>query len=233
MLLFHTLTFLLCLGRKNNMKETNNKARKIRKNYFCIVEGQQEKLYLDHLARLINHPPQKVITFNTKIGKAHDLKKSYVEYDSACLFDYDFNKIEFERNLSICIELDKKNKQKNKSDKRNVYHAYSNACFDLWLILHKKQFNRPVSLAKGYVKEVIQTFNLPYNADIKSEAILKQILQQISLEDVKKAIVRAESIRSNKLPCDEIHVNDEIYYPNPDFSIHKFIEVVLKQIDTL
>lgn len=203
----------------------------IRLNYLCIVEGQQEELYLKHLARLLNRPPQKVVTFNTKIGNAHDLKKSYIEYDSACVFDHDFNKIEFERNLSSCIELNKKNKRKNKSTKRNVYHAYSSACFDLWLILHKKHFNRPVSSAKGYIKEVIQTFNLPNNADIKSEAIIEQILQQINLDDVKNAIERAKNICANKLPCDAISVNGEVYYPNPYFSIHKFIDMVVHKMN--
>ena len=40
-----------------------------RKNYLCVCEGQQEKMYLDHIARLIKDFPRKVVTFNSYIDK--------------------------------------------------------------------------------------------------------------------------------------------------------------------
>lgn len=205
----------------------NKKIRSVCINYFCVVEGQQEELYIHHLAKLLNNCSKKRFNFNVKIGKLRDLEKSYVDYDAVFIFDYDFNDIEFERNLSGCINLNKKNKR----IKKNIYHAYSSACFDLWLILHKKNFNAPVSKAQGYINEVRYTFNLDSEADIKSREIIEKILKQITLDDVKKAVERAEKIHDEKLPNDKININGEIYYPNPDFSIHKFIGIIINQME--
>lgn len=208
------------------MNKKDRKFRPICINYFCVVEGQQEQLYLNHLAKLLKKSGNKNFNFNVRVGKLKDLEKSYFEYDSVLVFDYDFNQTEFERNLSGCINLNKKNKH----TKKNIYHAYSSACFDLWLILHKKYFDAPVSKAQGYVDEVHRTFGLDNEANIKSKEIIEKILEQITLDDVKKAVERAEKIHKNKLQCDAININGEVYYPNPDFSIHKFINIVINQM---
>lgn len=194
-------------------------------NYFCVVEGQQEALYIRHLSGLLNKSSKRRINFNIKTGKFKDLEKNNVDYDSVLIFDYDFKDVEFERNLSGCISLNKKNKRAG----RNIYHAYSSASFDLWLILHKEHFDRPVSKAQGYIDEVRRIFGLDSEADIKSEKIIKDILEQITLDDVKKAVERAEKICQKKLPEDAVNINGEVYYPNPDFSIHKFIKILLEQ----
>lgn len=208
------------------MNKKDRKSRQICINYFCVVEGQQEQLYFNHLAKLLKKSANKNFNFNVKVGKLKDLEKSYFEYDSVLVFDYDFNQIEFERNLSGCINLNKKNKR----IKKNTYHAYSSACFDLWLILHKKSFDAPVSKAQGYVDEVRRTFGLESEANIKSKEIIEKILEQITLDDVKQAVERAKSIHNKKIQSDAINVNGEIYYPNPDFSIHKFIEIIINQM---
>jgi len=72
-----------------------------RKTYLCVCEGQQEELYLKHVAILLKKLPERVITFNTIIGNAIRLEKSYTEYDNASLFDYDFNKTQFTNNIKI------------------------------------------------------------------------------------------------------------------------------------
>lgn len=201
-----------------------------RKTYRCVVEGQQEVLYLQHLAKLLTTFPKTVVKFNVSEGNAHELIKSYVEYDSACLFDYDFNKAEFESNLTTCASLNRKNQKKSKKQSARVYHAYTNVCFDLWLVLHKKDFFAPVSANDAYVKDVIQLYNLPKDSDIKNEKVIETILSQITLEDVKRAIYRAQLICGRKLPTDAIQVGGEKYFDNPDLSIHNFIEIVIKDI---
>lgn len=198
-----------------------------RKNYRCVVEGQQEELYLNHLAKLLKRRPNIVVTFNVSEGNAYELTKSYVEYDSVCLFDYDFNKKEFEENLKICAAENRKNQKKRSA---RVHHAYSNVCFDLWLVLHKKDFFGSVSTNDAYVKDVIESYGLPKDADIKSKKVIDTILSQITLDDVKKAIERAQKIRSRKLPADAHNIDSEVYFDNPDFSIHNFIETVILDI---
>lgn len=211
---------------KENKKTPKKEPRFTCVNYFCVVEGQQEALYIHHLSELLNKSSKRRINFNIKIGKLKDIEKNNVDYDAVLIFDYDFKDVEFERSLSACIKLNKKNKR----TKRNIYHAYSSACFDLWLILHKKYFDRPVSKAQGYINEVRRTFNLDSEADIKSEKIIEDILKQITLDDVKKAIERAEEICQKKLPSDAINIDGDCYYPNPDFSIHKFLKIVIEKI---
>ena len=115
-----------------------------RKTYLCICEGQQEEMYLNHLAYLIKDFPRRVVKFNTIIDRPFRLNKTYEESDSAAIFDYDFNDVEFKRNLELCDRLDSPNKAKKRKKVKRVYHGYSNVNFDLWLILHKEDFNRPV-----------------------------------------------------------------------------------------
>ena len=147
-----------------------------RKTYLCVCEGQQEKMYLDHVARLIKKFPQKVVTFNSYIDSPHRLKKSYEDYDSAAIFDFDFNKVEFEKNISLCDGLNKKSKSRAKKKGRSIYHAYSNVNFDLWLILHKEDCNRQVSTNDAYISDVRRIYKLNQNDNIKNQKTIKKML---------------------------------------------------------
>lgn len=199
-----------------------------RKNYLCICEGQQEKMYLDHVSSLVKEFPRKVIKFNTYIDNPYRLTKTYEDYDSAALFDYDFNKIEFERNIKLCDKLNSEQKPSKRKKGRFIYHAYSNVNFDLWLILHKEDFNRSVSKNDAYISDVRRVYGLASTDNIKNEGILNKILNQITLIDVKNAIERADKIKSEKSNEDAIKIGSTSIYSNPDFSIHEFIKLVLK-----
>lgn len=205
------------------------KMVRYRKTYLCVCEGQQERMYLDHVARLIKDFPQKVVTFNSYIDSPYRLTKTYEDYDSAAIFDFDFNKVEFERNIEIC---DKLNREQNPTSRRNgryIYHAYSNVNFDLWLILHKEDYNREVSRNDAYIPDVRRIYGLIPTDNIKNKETIKKILDQITLQDVKDAINRAEKIRSCKIKNDALNVGNSVIYSNPDFSIHEFLKKVLRE----
>ena len=198
----------------------------IRLNYFCVVEGQQEAMYLKHISSLLQNRPQRVVNFSIKVGNAGELKKSLVEYDKVCLFDHDFNRNEFENNLRICLLL---NSGRKKND-AVVDHAYSSICFDLWLALHKKFLNRSAKSAKEYANDVRKLYHLSKEADIKSKEIMGKILSQITLDDVITAILNAERIRNGKTEESKFYVNNtNYYYQDPDFSIHIFLRKVLEK----
>lgn len=201
-----------------------------RQSYFCICDGQQEEMYLKHIALLIKKHQERVVTFNTTQGSAEGLKKNYTEYDNAALFDYDFKDMEFQRKINICAQLQRKNR---KSKGKNVYHAYSNVNFDLWLILHKEDFYRPVTSNDAYAADVRRIYKLGSEADIKEKAVIERILGKISLDDVKDAIRRAEQIRARKLESDCFMVGSVACYGNPDFSLHEFLKIVLKDCGEL
>ena len=185
-------------------------------------------MYFDHLAKLIKDFPKKVVKFNTFIDSPHRLEKRYEEYDSAAIFDYDFNETEFYRNIEICNQLNKKLKPTKRNSGRHIYHAYSNVNFDLWLILHKQDYNKRVSKNDAYINDVRWVYGLKRADDIKSEDVINKILGQITLKDVKEAIKRAENIRIIKEESDSKNIFNTLIYENPDFSIHEFLRFVLE-----
>lgn len=202
---------------------------KYRKTYLCVCEGQQEKMYLNHVARLIKVFPQKVVTFNSYIDSPKRLTKTYEDYDSAAIFDFDFNAVEFERNIRLCDKLNSKCKSTSRKKDRNIYHAYSNVNFDLWLLLHKEDYFHEVSRNDAYIDDVLRIYGLSSTDDIKNKANLAKILSQITLQDVKDAITRAERIKLHKIEGDGSKIGNSIIYSNPDFSIHEFLKIVLKE----
>lgn len=197
-----------------------------RKTYFCICEGQQEMLYFKHLSNLLRDLPKRSITFNTVKGKPYLVTKNQVEYDTAAVFDFDFNEEEFHKSIALCDKGPSKGKKK-KTDPV-IWHAYSNVNFDLWLLLHKKCFNKTVFANNDYHAEIRKEYGLGPTENIKNEKVMNKILNQISLADVKKAVERAEQIRSGK--CEDGKLcGKTMIYSNPDFSIHLFIKYVLSQ----
>lgn len=171
-----------------------------------------------------------LLSFNTTHGLPERLKKNYTEYDNAALFDYDFKEEEFRRNIMICEQLQRKSR---KEKGKNVYYAYSNVNIDLWFILHKEDFNRPVASNDAYVNDARRIYGLSHEANIKEKATLDRILMQITLEDVKQAIRRAEQIRNSKLESDCFMVGNVACYGNPDFSLHDFLKIVLQDCGEL
>ena len=196
-----------------------------RKTYLCVCEGQQEELYLKHLASLLKRPRERIITFNTIIGQSTRLTKSYTEYDSVLLFDYDFDQKKFEDNIELCHNLYKQTNPSKRKKGKHIYHAFSNVNFDLWLILHKEDYYKPVTRNDAYISDVRRIYNLGAKSNIKNRDIIGKILSQITLDSVR--ILRAEKIRLGKLDSDSKKIGSCIYYSNPDFSIHNFLKIVL------
>lgn len=199
-----------------------------RKSYYCICEGQQESMYLNRLASLISDFPRKVVAFKCVEGDVLEMKVNYVEYDNVAFFDHDLRKNRFEESIRLCDKIMRDNAKKGKKkDAKKFYHAYSNLNFDLWMLLHKQNYNRIVTSNDSYVVDVRKVYGLAKDADIKDMKVIESILKQISLEDVKNAIERAEKIRNAKLPEDGKKIGNSVCYENPDLSIHEFLKCVL------
>ncbi len=199
-----------------------------RAQYFCICEGQQEELYLDHLGALLK-TPQRTVKFKHIRGTAADLKRGEpFGYDKAVLFDHDCKEAQFIRQLEVC---DAAEKRRAKRQDPHTYHAYSNLNFDLWLALHSPAFtafHTPVCQNNDYVDALRKCYRLGKTDDIKEERVMRNILKKISLGDVKRAIRRAEEIRARKLKSDKHHAGNTDWYENPDFSIDRFLKNVLQ-----
>jgi len=94
--------------------------------------------------------------------------------------------------------------------------------------LHKEDFRRSVTRNDAYISDVRKIYGLSSTDNIKNEKIINKILSQITLEDVKVAIKRAENIRNSKIKEDSKKIGNTEVYSNPDFSIHEFLKVVLE-----
>ena len=109
---------------------------------------------------------------------------------------------------------------------------YSNLNFDLWLLLHKRMYEKNVQSNDAYVKLVRKEYNLEENANIKSKVNMEKILYQIKLNDIKVAINNAEKIMSKKLKEDGIYVKKGfVYFPNPSMSINIFFKNLFNEIN--
>lgn len=73
-----------------------------------------------------------------------------------------------------------------------------------------------------------KVYGLKPTDNIKNEEVINKILNQITLDDVKAAIERADNIRRRKANADCILFGNTKTYSNPDFSIHEFLKAVLQ-----
>lgn len=213
--------------------------KKICNQYYLSVEGETEKWYFEHLQELINSSeeiPFKV-NFDIKINKSIISRaKSISAIYSIKAFhicDYESNdevhKLQFARVLEELKNVEKINR------KINYKLGYSNFSFDLWIILHKKQQKGAVSHRKQYVKGINKAFNenFQFIDDYKEEKNFKRILKQITLEDVITAVNNANEIRKmneENFKCNYRKYGQfEYYTENPDMTINKCVEQILKE----
>jgi len=191
-------------------------SKLIRYQCFCVCDGQQEEMYLKHLARLLKTDTRTVV-FDTKIGKPEIVFRNHRgrKTDKAAVFDYDRAEADFERNLKACVRY-------------GSIVAYSNLNFDLWILLHKQHFSQSVSKNNGYVALIRNAYGLEKTDNIKKEKIINRILRQITLQDVKVAIHNAKTIRSSKIDSNAKKISKINVYNNPDLLIHQFIEGVFE-----
>ncbi|MCL2573557.1 MAG: RloB family protein [Defluviitaleaceae bacterium] len=184
--------------------------------YLCIHDGQQERMYFEHLAKLLRNNGH-AITFTYKLNKGNIPRKiSAIKYEKVFVFDHDGEMGKFKKTLEICIEF-------------GYTNAYSNRNFDLWLLLHKKHFANAVSSNDDYMPHVRKAFDLSKTDDIKKGEIVTRILEKISLDDIKTALHNANRIRDGKLKSDTNKVGAICFYSNPDLSIHSFIKNIFKE----
>ena len=187
-----------------------------KREFRCYFEGQQEKMYFDYVAKKIKEFDQNISEKFKEVGKLKILEKSSTDVPKIAVFDYDLNRIEFENRVRLC---------------KKTKILYSNLNFDLWIVLHKEKFTRKVQDNHAYVNKIREIYKLPENANIKSKDNIKRILEQIELDDIKKAIRYANEIMSGKLESDRIYVRRGFsYFPNPSMSINEFFYDLFKDL---
>lgn len=205
--------------------------RKFEHQICTFCEGTQEYEYFNHLKDLINNHPNNIIKFKLvpKTCGGGDPRTPVLSAIKNCnqnkipvvVFDHDNKKQQFEE----AIDLASKNK---------FYIGYSNINFDYWLTLHKLTESEIVYGEKAnndsYVELLKKTYNLKKTDDIKNTSIIKKIVNQITYDDVCKAIHNCQCIekRNENTPGKRKSTkNGNEYYSNPDISVYKIVKKII------
>ena len=125
---------------------------------------------------------------------------------------------------------------KNMNRKIKKYElGYSNFTFELWMVLHKDEAFASQNHRRDYLNGINKAFNKDYYSldDFKKEKEFQTILDTLTLNDIIRAIKRAENIeqRNKTNGFKAINHKGYIYYKeNPSLSFHEIIKKVL--VDT-
>lgn len=191
-------------------------------------EGLQEGLYLEHLKMMINKENCYNFRVSFKLNDGmggspldivKDAKKNAINVADrykVAIFDCDFKYNSFKDALTL-------------AKKQNIFSAFSNINFNMFLILHKKYYYKVTTSEDMYESDLRETFNIPKTCDIKSREAMEKILEQISLSDVKKAIKRAKKVNEESEKTQK-HLIDGVY-DQPYFNIHIFLENVFMELE--
>ena len=204
-----------------------------------MVEGEPEQRYFDHLMHLINRQPDLApVDIQSVIGTAprsyvrsllrHCDPETSIEADIYCVADvegdhphqirlFEHRLAELRKASEICAGI-------------RFLLAYTNCDFELWIILHKIDFFRTVSRKGQYLKPLQDAFGSVRSiAQYKRQRNFARLLRQISLEDVKAAIGRAEAIsRHRRLEGPPFKYCGYTYYrKNPSLSVDLLVREIL------
>ena len=192
---------------------------KIKREFRCYYEGLQEEKYFKHIKKIIEEAYPNVNLKFKKVEKLKSLVESSTMVPKIAVFDYDSNKEEFEKKVKIC---------KNTKNHMKTKILYTSLNFDLWLLIHKKQFDKPVVNNGDYVEKVRNAYNLSRTANIKNNAIIEKMMQKIKMQDLEFARENARKIMARKLESDKILIGKKFsYYPNPSMNIHEFFNELM------
>ena len=121
-------------------------------------------------------------------------------------------------------------KQLNFVKIKKIFPAYSNVSFNLFLILHKQDYNKQTTPNDNYLKDLRNAYKLDSKIDIKNETECLKIIEQINLELVKTAIKRAKLINLESKKYNKEITKD--VYEQPFLNINEFLEQVFKELNS-
>lgn len=200
--------------------------------YSLTVEGECEKLYFEHLKKLINtnENRKRNCVFKPEISKRKPLSFAKANAHITTPFfhiqdieDYNDERLKLKFN-NLLKEL--------KAAKKIVNYdlGYSNYSFELWICLHKLDMFSFKHNRNDYYIDINKGFNTNYKScnEFKEKNEFLKLLSNITLEDVSSAITRSIKIKERKENKKKISLyNFEFYKDNPDLSIHEIVKTIL------
>lgn len=219
-------------------------SRKESRQFNISVEGINcEKMYFEHLAKLINRCDRS--TYNLKVDpkkmspleyakrnayKPVDKKKGNKKIPYIHVQDIEDYYDDFQRNKFFEMIDDMRTAEKQ----FNIGYAlgYSNYTFELWMLLHVADMTHAVQDRHSYLAPINRWFHKRYTDidQFKSHDEFQAILDEfVTLDTIKQAIERAESIVQNNADnrkIKETHKGVTFYRDNPDVSVHEVVQMI-------
>ena len=205
------------------------------RQYVFSVEGETEYWYLKWLQNQINNCPNRKYNALIKpwVDKSprHFSKRLTAKTTPHIIHLCDIEGNEQENIVNFNNIL---TEMKNVRVQKGIYYilGYSNFTFELWIILHKIDCSASLDCRRNYLEFIRRAFgeNFENLNHYKQEDNFKKCLKQITIDDVRSAICRAERIMTINNKNGKILNKFEgyVYYlDNPALSVHEIVKKIL------
>ncbi len=220
--------------------------KKESRQFNISVEGINcEKMYFEHLAKLIN--TSGLNTYNLKIDpkkmspyeyakrnayKPVEKRKSnklipYIHIQD--IEDY-YDELQRTKFYRMITEM------RTAEDEFRISYelGYSNYTFELWMLLHVTDMDYPVQDRKAYLMPINRWFNRNYSDidEFKQHKEFQSILDEfVTLDSIRQAVKRAERIvkgNGEDKKAKETYKGVTFYKDNPDISVHEIIKIIFE-----
>ena len=206
------------------------------KKYYFSVEGETEQSYLKWLQNTINSIPERKynIKLDLKIEKdpLSRAKGITILEKTEIIHIFDKESEEPIHQDQFYKTLKRMKEAQNLGRQIKYQLGYSNFTFELWIILHKIDFNTPLNHRSQYFSFINRAYEEQFSNldDYKRENNFKQVLKKLTIYDVKEAIKRAKDIMNKNKENGynlENYKGYKFYKENPSLSIWEIIEKIL------
>ena len=214
------------------------------RQFHMSVEGANcERLYFEHLAKIINRSGQQ--KYNLKLSpkamsplqyakrtayKPVDKRRGGKNLPYIHIQDIeDYYDAEQQQKFYRIID-----EMRTAERTFNISYClgYSNYTFELWMLLHVADMTASVANRGAYLRPINQYFKREYHslAEFKNETEFQHILEEfITLDTIFTAVSRAERIAENnaKQSKKRISYHGVTFYPdNPDVTVHEIVQMI-------
>ena len=202
--------------------------------YTLTVEGETEKWYFDWLGDQINSYTDR--KYNVSINAVVEQRpakfyKSLKKKTTPTV--YHVCDVESKEQVHVEKFQNILSQMKDAKTQKDIYYVlgYSNYAFELWMVLHKRNCNGPLSHRSKYLDPICQAFGERFEDldHYKQEKAFKRCLSKLTIEDVKAAIGRANVITMNneKDGKKQVRYKGYSYYTeNPALSVHEIVNTI-------
>lgn len=208
------------------------------KRFHFSVEGETEYWYLKWLSKSINASPDAKFksSFDCKIEKDPLSRAKGIsilgETEIFHIFDRESEEPGHVRQFEMTLRRMKEAEGIGKTITYTL--GYSNLAFDLWMVLHKSDCTGFLNYRHQYLNPINSAYQECFSSmdEYKREGNFRRLLAQLTLDDVRSAINRADGImemhRRNGRP-EQRYGKYRYYTINPSLSIGDVVKSIFKQ----